>query len=52
VKAAELAFDPVSPGFSRKFMAPADVDALFEETYVDIHRRYVRSRPKMVELLR
>jgi cystathionine beta-lyase/cystathionine gamma-synthase len=51
VKAAELAFDPVSPGFSRKFMAPADVDRLFEETYVDIHRRYVQSRPKMAELL-
>ncbi|MGQ0485470.1 MAG: aminotransferase class I/II-fold pyridoxal phosphate-dependent enzyme [Hyphomicrobiales bacterium] len=51
MKAAELAFDPVSPGFSRKFMAPAEVDRLFEETHVDIHRRYVQSRPKMAELL-
>lgn len=51
VKAAELAVDPVSPGFSSKFMAPAAVDRLFEETYVDIHRRYVQSRPKMAELL-
>ena len=33
-------------------MAPAEVDRLFEETYVDIHRRYAQSRPKMAELLR
>jgi len=51
VKAAELAFDPVSPGFSGKFMAPAELDRLYEETYVDVHRRYVQSRPKMAELL-
>jgi cystathionine beta-lyase/cystathionine gamma-synthase len=51
VKAAELAFEPVAPGFSRGFMAPADVDRLYEETYVDVHRRYVQSRPRMAELL-
>ena len=52
MRSAELAFDPVSPGFSHGFMAPEAVDGLFEDTYTDIHRRYARSRPNMKELLR
>jgi cystathionine beta-lyase/cystathionine gamma-synthase len=51
MRAAELAFDPEAPGFSGGFMAAADIDRLYEETYVDVHRRYVQSRPKMAELL-
>jgi cystathionine beta-lyase/cystathionine gamma-synthase len=52
MRAMELAFDPVVPGFSKGFMAPADVDRLYEETYIDVHRRYVQSRPKLADLLR
>ena len=51
IRASELAFDPVSAGFSKGFMAADEVDRLFEENYVDTHRRYVRSRPKMAELM-
>ena len=51
IRASELAFDPVSPGFSKGFMAADAIDNLFEETYVETHRRYVQSRPKMAELL-
>lgn len=51
IRASELAFDPVSPGFSKGFMVAEEVDRLFEENYVDTHRRYVRSRPKMAELM-
>jgi O-acetylhomoserine (thiol)-lyase len=51
MKAAELAFDPVSAGFSKKFMKAEDVDEIFETTYVETHRRFVRSRPKMAELM-
>ena len=51
MRAAELAFDPVAPGFSKGFMAPAEVDRLNEDIYVDTHKRYVRSRPKLAELL-
>ncbi|MBI2719323.1 MAG: PLP-dependent transferase [Rhizobiales bacterium] len=51
-RAGELAFEAAAPGFSAGFMAAADVDRLYEETYVDVHRRYVRSRPNMAELMR
>jgi hypothetical protein len=52
IKASELALDPVLAGFSKQFMLPADIDRLYEETYVDIHRRYVGSRPKMAQALK
>ena len=51
IKAAELAFDPVSPGFSKKFMAAEEIDRLFEQVYVETYRRFARSRPKMAELM-
>jgi cystathionine beta-lyase/cystathionine gamma-synthase len=47
-RAAELAF---GAAFVRHFMAPDDVDRLYDETYLDVHRRYLRSRPRMAELL-
>jgi cystathionine beta-lyase/cystathionine gamma-synthase len=50
-RAAELALDPVSPGFSKRFPAPADVDTLYCSIYLDVHERYVRSQPAMAELL-
>ena len=51
IRASELAFDSVSPGFSKGFIVQNEIDSLFEETYVDTHRRYVKSFPKMVELM-
>jgi len=51
MRAAELAFAEAAPGFAEGFMAPAAVDRLYAETYVDVHRRYVESQPKMAELL-
>jgi O-acetylhomoserine (thiol)-lyase len=51
MRAAQLAIDTAIPGFSRHFMPPADVDRLYEETYVDVHRRYARSRPPMADLI-
>ena len=51
MKAAELAFDPVSPGFSEKFMKAEDVDEMFETIYVETHRGFARSRPRMAELM-
>jgi O-acetylhomoserine (thiol)-lyase len=51
IRTSELAIDPVVPGFSKGFMAADAIDKLFEETYVETHRRYVQSRPKMAELL-
>ncbi len=51
IRVAELTLDGVAPGMSKGFMAPAEVDRLYEETYVDVHRRYVQSLPKMAERL-
>jgi cystathionine beta-lyase/cystathionine gamma-synthase len=51
MRAAELAFDDVAPGFATGFMPAADVDKLYVETYCDVHRRYIESRPRMEESL-
>ncbi len=51
IRAAELTLDGAAPGISKGFMAPGEVDRLYEETYVDVHRRYVQSLPKMAERL-
>ena len=52
MRSAELALEPACPGFLSHFPAPAAVDALYETTYVDVHRRYAASRPRMAELMR
>lgn len=51
MRSAELSIEPVVPGFARGFPAPAVVDALYESTYVDVHRRYVAAKPKMAQML-
>ena len=51
-RAAELALDPVRPGCSARFPGADEVDALYREVYLETHRRYVDSRPRMAELLR
>jgi cystathionine beta-lyase/cystathionine gamma-synthase len=51
IRAAELALDPVLPGFSKGFMPAAEMDRLYIETYAAIHRRYAESRPMMADLL-
>jgi O-acetylhomoserine/O-acetylserine sulfhydrylase-like pyridoxal-dependent enzyme len=51
VQAAELAIDPARPGFSAGFPRPDAVDALYREIYLDVHRRFVESRPPMRDLL-
>lgn len=52
MRAAELALDPVDPGFSGRFMEPAKIDALYRRIYTDAHARYVDSQPPMTTLLR
>jgi cystathionine beta-lyase/cystathionine gamma-synthase len=51
LRAAELALEPGSPGFLAGFPAPDEIDALYRDTYLDVHRRYAASRPRMLELL-
>ena len=52
VRASELALDAALPGFSKSFMAPEEIDRLYETIYMDVHQRYVRSRTGMAELMR
>jgi O-acetylhomoserine/O-acetylserine sulfhydrylase-like pyridoxal-dependent enzyme len=52
VRAAELVIEPARPGFCAGFMAGGEVDALYETTYLDVHRRWVGSQPRFVELMR
>jgi O-acetylhomoserine/O-acetylserine sulfhydrylase-like pyridoxal-dependent enzyme len=51
MQAAELALEPECPGFTRHFGQPHEIDALYESTYVDVHRRYAASRPRMRQML-
>lgn len=51
MRAAELALEPECPGFLAHFPAPEEVDRLYRDTYVDVHRRYAASRPDMRRLL-
>jgi len=51
MRAAELAIEPDCPGFVAQFPSPEEVDRLFEDTYVDVHRRYAQSRPRMTTML-
>ncbi len=43
---SRLMLDPCIPGFSSRFMAPQDVDALIKHTYVAAHQAYIHSKPK------
>jgi len=33
------------------FAPPREIDTLFESSYVDVHRRYAASRPRMKQLM-
>jgi cystathionine beta-lyase/cystathionine gamma-synthase len=51
MRAAQLAIEPGCPGFVGQFPPAAEVDRLYESTYVDVHRRYAASRPGLVQRL-
>jgi len=51
IQAARLALDPHVPGFSARFMSPAETDALVQECHVETHRRYIESKAPLAEYL-
>ena len=51
IRAAQLALDPVCPEFSQRFPEPEEIDDLYQEVYLDVQARYVKSRPSMRMLL-
>jgi O-acetylhomoserine (thiol)-lyase len=52
ISTAELVLDRVVPGFSRQFMAPAEIDELYRQTYLEAHTRWLESQPKTEQMLR
>jgi O-acetylhomoserine/O-acetylserine sulfhydrylase-like pyridoxal-dependent enzyme len=51
IRAAQLALDPIRPGFSAAFPKPDEIDAFWRETYTATHRRYAEAQPGMAALL-
>jgi O-acetylhomoserine/O-acetylserine sulfhydrylase-like pyridoxal-dependent enzyme len=51
-RAAELAIEPVRPGFCAQFLGSAAVDELYRRTYLDVHGRWVDAQPPMEQLMR
>ena len=47
VAAARLCVDPEVPGFSDRFMSAANADRMVREVYLDVHRRYIDSKPRL-----
>jgi len=39
-----FAFGDISPDFARGFPAPETIDALYERTYLEVHKKWVRAR--------
>ncbi len=52
IQTARLAIDPQVPGFSSRFMGPAEMDTLVRDRVLDAHRRYIESKPPMEEYLK
>ena len=52
VRTVELIVDPVRPGFSRAFMRPEAVDRLYQEVYLDVHTRWLKSQRSTSDFMR
>ncbi len=51
IKAAEATLDQDEPGFSRKFMNSAAVDALYKKHFLGVHERYLAGQPGLDSML-
>jgi len=47
VAAARAAIDPDVPGFSSQWMSAGQADQLIHDCYLDVHRRYIESKPPL-----
>ncbi|WP_296745721.1 PLP-dependent transferase [Mesorhizobium sp.] len=50
-RAAELAIDEYVPGFSRGFLPPEQIDAIYRETYLEVHRKFIDAQPSYSRLV-
>ncbi len=51
MRAAQLAIEPARSGFVRGFPSADEIDKIYENTYLAVHHRYVRSKRVMAALL-
>jgi hypothetical protein len=51
IKAAESTLDGVVPGFSKKFPNSEACDAMYFKHYTAVHEKYMKSQPRMSELV-
>jgi hypothetical protein len=49
VAAARLCVDPEIPGFSSCFMPAEEADRMVREVYLDVHTRFVDSKPPLTD---
>ncbi len=52
IKAAQLALEPVCPGFCKKFPSAAKIDAIYRKHDAEVHKRFVEAQAPMSELLK
>lgn len=52
LRAAELAIEPSVPGFCAEFPEGEQIDRLYRETYLEVHRRFIAAQPDFAELAR
>lgn len=49
-ESASVTIDPAHPGFSDGFMSGKDMDKLYKDIYMDVHKRFIDSTPGFAEL--
>lgn len=52
IRVAELVIEPQRPGFTKEFIPASAMDTLYQQTYLDVHRRWLDSQPGAAEFMR
>lgn len=52
LQTARAAIDPVIPGFSKKFMPPAGIDAMIDVVCADVHQRHAAAQPRFADCVK
>ncbi len=50
-ESASITIDPAHPGFSDGFMSGEEMDTLYKDIYMDVHKRFIESTPGFGELV-
>ncbi|HVY98979.1 MAG TPA: PLP-dependent transferase [Dongiaceae bacterium] len=51
IQASRLAIEPDNPGFVAAFPSGQEIDRLYRETYLEVHRRYAEAQPGFDRLM-